>query len=81
MDCFDEAEREKVALACVATAGGHTNIVRLQQFYHHGGHHYLVVDFIPGSTLFDHVRNRRTQLTEEVPNNMFSYPTETLHSL
>ncbi|RHY31264.1 hypothetical protein DYB32_003801 [Aphanomyces invadans] len=64
MDCFDEAEREKIALTCVAAAGGHVNIVRLNEFYHHGGHHYLVVDFVPGSTLFDHVR-QRSKLTEE----------------
>ncbi|KAF0744944.1 hypothetical protein Ae201684_000531 [Aphanomyces euteiches] len=63
-DGYNEAEREKNALSCVEHAGGHPNIVQLDNFYTHDGFHYMVLEYVQGSTLFDYVAQRK-QLSQE----------------
>ncbi|OQR96248.1 protein kinase [Achlya hypogyna] len=58
-ETLEEAVREKTALGCVAMAGGHEHIVHMENHYTHDGFHYLVVEYINGSTLFDYIRHRR----------------------
>ncbi|OQR97048.1 protein kinase [Achlya hypogyna] len=64
-DCYEEANRERTALGCVEMAGGHENIVALNDHYTHDGFTYIVVEFVDGITLFDFVQQRR-RLEEEV---------------
>ncbi|KDO31287.1 serine/threonine protein kinase [Saprolegnia parasitica CBS 223.65] len=58
-DSLEEAVREKTALGCVAMAGGHEHIVRMKNHYTHDGFHYLVIEYVHGSTLFDYMQHRR----------------------
>ncbi|EQC28615.1 serine/threonine protein kinase [Saprolegnia diclina VS20] len=58
-DCYEEATRERTALSCVKMAGGHANIVELNDYYTHDGFHYIVVEFVDGMTLFDYVQQRK----------------------
>ncbi|KAF0687970.1 Aste57867_20351 [Aphanomyces stellatus] len=63
-DGYDEAERERNALSCVEHAGGHPNIIHLDNYYTHDGFHYMVLEYVDGITLFDHVAQQK-QLTQE----------------
>jgi hypothetical protein len=64
-DCYEEATREKNALSCVKSAGGHSNIIALKDHYNHDGFHYLVIEYVNGTTLFDYVAQHK-QLDETV---------------
>lgn len=55
----EEVEREKLALEQLERAGGHACIVGYERSYYHNDFHYVVLEYLPGTSLHSFVKNHR----------------------
>ncbi|ETN20884.1 CAMK protein kinase [Phytophthora nicotianae INRA-310] len=56
----EEVEREKMALERLERAGGHETIVSYEGSYYHNDFHYIVVEYVPGTSLHSFVEKHHT---------------------
>ncbi|KAG2781060.1 hypothetical protein JG687_00002181 [Phytophthora cactorum] len=56
----EEVEREKMALECLERAGGHQSIVGYEGSYFHNDFHYIVLEYVPGTSLHSFLEKHHT---------------------
>ncbi|KAI9895572.1 hypothetical protein PsorP6_018647 [Peronosclerospora sorghi] len=57
---FEEVKREKQALERLKRAGGHASIVGYEGSYYHNDFHYIVMEYVPGVSLYSFIEKHRT---------------------
>ncbi|KAL8004041.1 putative protein kinase [Plasmopara halstedii] len=56
----EEVKRERMALERLERAGGHDCIVGYERTYNHDDFHYIVLEYVPGTSLYSFLKENRS---------------------